>query len=1547
MKNCLPALKKTAILLPVMCFLIAGIVPTQAQVTLDGSVSSITAASGSSIAISHTTGTGANRLMLVGVSWNSNTSASTISSVTFTPDGGSALPLTVVISQKHGSNYRYSAICQLLNPPSGQSGTIAVTFSSSVSSGIVAGAVNFYGVNQTSPLGTPNGAYSPSNNMTVTVSLTGLNGDELVFDNVFLGGNPPATLTVGAGQTQLWNANVGNARGASSTEQASGSSVTMSWTAASNSMWVTAAVPINPAPAGPTYTLTAGNDGNGTVTLDPSGGSYASGTTVTLTPVPNSGYMFDEWSGDDAGDIIDTDGIYTIFMDGDKSVTATFIEFVPGTVTLDGSISSNTADANNSSISFSHTTGTGVNRLMLVGVSWNCGSTDRSVSSVTFTPSGEDALTFSTVITEQTGTQLRYSAIYSLPDPPAGVSGTIEITFSGSVSNGIIAGVANFKGVNQASPLGTPGSANGNSTSPSVILSGLEGYELVFDNVFQGASGESQTLTAGAGQTQNWNAWISNTRAASSTEQATGSSVTMSWTAASSSYWAIGAVPINPAPVVDYTLTVTTDGNGSVTLDPAGGTYSDGTTVTLTPVPDTGYGFDHWSGTDAGDIINTGGVYTIMMDDDKSVTANFLLLPTGEVTSTVVPSDDTPRTGDQITATVYIDMSDVDEPDNYLGSYTGTLNWNTSVLSYSSYSGAPPSGFAGAVNTSGAGSGVITFNGASVSGATDLIAIITVTFDVVGAGTSNLDLEYSAMAATPTLKDLLPILTVNDGQVVAEGPPSCNVTQDGAYSSATGDDVNTLDIPHTTGTGTDRLMLVGVSWNCGTTSRSISSVTFGSYTLSNVITQLGENSSGDDRFSAIYSLINPPAGETGNVTITFSGSVSNGIVAGAVNFAGVDQTTPLGTPSGAALTSGSAPTITLNSLNGTELVFDNVFQGATDENQTLTAGAGQTQNWNAFIGNTRAASSTEQATGASVTMSWTAASASVWAIVAVPINPVASNTWIGTTSTDWNTASNWCRGVPGSGTDVVITAYPANQPVITSAAECNDLTINNGASLTIQSGQGLTVNGNLTSNGILTIQSTGETSSGSLIVVGTGTGNVTYQRSIPDDGEPQLWHYVSSPVDPSEITSDKDFYPWDEVPGDWGSITTDIESGMGYTIIGGGSVTYTGTVVTSYVTIDVTSPYRYNSFIDGTEVNYDSREFVQSGDGSHSGAVTRGLTNYGGGGWNLLGNPYTSALNVSDFINENYSTTPSESQFDPNYVAVFLYDGDGYAYIGNEVEGWEPGLSQTDIQAGQGFFVMAMNDNSSFTFTREMQEHGTGAVLLKSARARESWPGLNLTARRGDDESSTLVVYNANMTAGLDPGYDVGLMSSGTDPEIYTSLVEDNSINFARQALPVTDPEKNIVAIGINSKNGGNVIFSAEVVPIKPYKYYLEDRLKGVFTDLGKDTYTVNLPANTFGTGRFYLHTSAGIRRAARPQKDTPGMSDLKIWSSGNSLIIEGSVSDEAVVTVFNMQGRKIFMTNLNDGMYNTISPPVRLKGVYLVEVRDGENVYQAKVVFV
>ncbi len=78
-------------------------------------------------------------------------------------------------------------------------------------------------------------------------------------------------------------------------------------------------------------------------------------------------------------------------------------------------------------------------------------------------------------------------------------------------------------------------------------------------------------------------------------------------------------ITFTEAPPIQHTLTVNTVGSGSVTLDPAGGTYNAGTEVQLTPVSVAGWAFNGWSG-DLGGYSNPA---TIVMNSDKTITANF------------------------------------------------------------------------------------------------------------------------------------------------------------------------------------------------------------------------------------------------------------------------------------------------------------------------------------------------------------------------------------------------------------------------------------------------------------------------------------------------------------------------------------------------------------------------------------------------------------------------------------------------------------------------------------------------------------------------------------------------------------------------------------------------------------------------------------------------------------------------------------------------------------------------------------------------------------
>lgn len=77
-----------------------------------------------------------------------------------------------------------------------------------------------------------------------------------------------------------------------------------------------------------------------------------------------------------------------------------------------------------------------------------------------------------------------------------------------------------------------------------------------------------------------------------------------------------------------------------------------------------------------------------------------------------------------------------------------------------------------------------------------------------------------------------------------------------------------------------------------------------------------------------------------------------------------------------------------------------------------------------------------------------------------------TGSWIGVTSSDWNTASNWCGGIPGPATDVIIPSTAPFMPVLSGGSgSAHHISIGTGATLTVGNNGVLNIYGNLVSNG--------------------------------------------------------------------------------------------------------------------------------------------------------------------------------------------------------------------------------------------------------------------------------------------------------------------------------------------------------------------------------------------------------------------------------------------------------------------------------------------------
>jgi len=152
--------------------------------------------------------------------------------------------------------------------------------------------------------------------------------------------------------------------------------------------------------------------------------------------------------------------------------------------------------------------------------------------------------------------------------------------------------------------------------------------------------------------------------------------------------------------------------------------------------------------------------------------------------------------------------------------------------------------------------------------------------------------------------------------------------------------------------------------------------------------------------------------------------------------------------------------------------------------------------------------------------------------------------WLGSYSSDWLTTTHWDNSeIPLTGDNVSINSWSTYQPHITSIpvnpALCNNLTINSGASLTIDAGKALTVNGILTNNSGNTGLLLKSDSSGTASLKSNTAGvNATVERYLSDSLN---FHMLGSPLASQSIASlisaSDSLYLWDELSGNWYSST--------------------------------------------------------------------------------------------------------------------------------------------------------------------------------------------------------------------------------------------------------------------------------------------------------------------------------------------------------------------------------------------------------------------------
>jgi uncharacterized repeat protein (TIGR02543 family) len=366
--------------------------------------------------------------------------------------------------------------------------------------------------------------------------------------------------------------------------------------------------------AAPPRTLTVTVNGPGTVTKNPDKATYLHGETVALTATPTGTASFTGWGGAATG----TATQVMVLMDGDKTVTANFAENIytlttlvepPGTgsVTVspqkaayyEGEVVTVTA-VPAAGFNFTGWSGdaTGANLSTQVTMTKNSTVTANFVTGETFSVN-VNIVGSGSVTKDPNKTEYGYNETVMLQATPG--PGYEFVSWSGDAT-----GNENPKTITVTSDMEITATFAEEGIYSLTIIPPVNGTIAVDPVRDLYSPNEQVTLTAVGNTGYVFAAW-GNDGAGSTTNPLV---ITMDGNKTISASFIT-------APL--HTVNVTTNGPGTVVVDPPGTQFYAGTTITLTATAETGYAFMGWSG----DVVSNNNPYHLYIDGDKNIVANF------------------------------------------------------------------------------------------------------------------------------------------------------------------------------------------------------------------------------------------------------------------------------------------------------------------------------------------------------------------------------------------------------------------------------------------------------------------------------------------------------------------------------------------------------------------------------------------------------------------------------------------------------------------------------------------------------------------------------------------------------------------------------------------------------------------------------------------------------------------------------------------------------------------------------------------------------------
>ncbi len=435
-----------------------------------------------------------------------------------------------------------------------------------------------------------------------------------------------------------------------------------------------------------------------------------------------------------------------------------------------------------------------------------------------------------------------------------------------------------------------------------------------------------------------------------------------------------------------------------------------------------------------------------------------------------------------------------------------------------------------------------------------------------------------------------------------------------------------------------------------------------------------------------------------------------------------------------------------------------------------------------------------------------------------------------------------------------------DNPTITNASLLtvqNNLTINASDVFTINPGKNVTVTGTLTNTAGATglIIKSDATGTGSLI---HNTANIpaTVERFLTGD----YWHYIFAPLTEIDTSTysivswgarNPNFYWYNEQIADYWNVTT-VYNPTGWSNINSGNNSGKLNTDRGYIHYFLSDKVfsQTGGNLDENDKTF-SLTLTDNNGANHLNYIAPpawpGWDKFDG--WNLIGNPFVSAI--------DWDAIPSGNKTNiENYVYYYDDAQDKYLCYGGNPPFDNNGVSINGgtqyIPAGQSVMVKA-SSSANFIIPANTRVHSSQAFYKKNTK--DVSPNfLKFRIEKDNYFDETIIRAFEGATNEHDAKYDAHKMfvANNDKPQIFTSINAGNSL-YAVNSIPIITNNK-VIPVSLRIGIAGNYTIRFTENSFENMHIWLEDvALNETLNLLNNSSYTFSQSAEV-NKGRFFVH---------------------------------------------------------------------------------------------